>query len=214
MCAAKPFAGQGAGWQIRDVDAELARNETDLLDPRGVLFFNRLLFHGTPSHASLGAEACPARCLRSRRSFPDHSGGSLCGLWQRGQGHHPLVFVQDFQEDDAGTARKTATSVEAIVTEVVKVVPEVMVKAVFSAALAAFALKRASGTAAIDEYRYRLYSTPCVSLETVAVSVTGFDAGLVVPLSGIFGVSLSALDVNRTGNVTRSVSLTPVIAIP
>ena len=105
MCPAKPFAGQGADWQIRDVDAELARNEADLLDPRRVLFFNRLLFHGTPSHATLGAEACPAWCLRSLPSFSDHSGGSLCGLWQRGQGHHPLVFVQDCQEDDAGTAR-------------------------------------------------------------------------------------------------------------
>ena len=51
-------------------------------------------------------------------------------------------------------------------------------------------------------------------METVTVRVTGFDAGLAVALSAMSGVSLLALDVRRTGKVTRSVSRTPVIAIP
>ncbi len=92
--------------------------------------------------------------------------------------------------------------------------PSTMLKAVFWAACAAVALRRASGTDAIDAYRYRLWATPGIRLETVTVRVTVFDAGLTIASSNMFGVSLFALDVRRTGRVTRSVSKTPVIAMP
>jgi hypothetical protein len=53
----------------------------------------------------------------------------------------------------AGTARNTATSLEAIVTVVVYVDPDVIVNAVFCAACAAAALNPTFGTDVMAVYR-------------------------------------------------------------
>jgi hypothetical protein len=83
-----------------------------------------------------------------------------------------------------------------------------------SMALAAAALKFLIGTFAKSSYKYTVYSMSDLGIKTVAVNWMNIGGGGAVSRFLSRAPSPHAVEVSRTGIVTRSGSRTPVTAIP